>query len=119
MHQYGMWMVFFSMQNPSFYSYYSPNDRPNILLLRLKHLGGISSGIHFHHWIIMGIQCGAVLINQSLMMRGAGLRQVREEEGIPDLEEETEQEDVDTRRHIMPEERVRNADNHAREEVKS
>ncbi|XP_074280876.1 nitrate regulatory gene2 protein-like isoform X2 [Silene latifolia] len=46
----------------------------------------------------------------------AGLRQVREEEGIPELEEESEQEEIIVRRH-KGEERVKTNMNNAREEV--
>lgn len=46
----------------------------------------------------------------------SGLRQVREEEGIPELEEETEQEDLEPRVH-MKNEQARVVLNSAREEV--
>ncbi|EYU38760.1 hypothetical protein MIMGU_mgv1a001690mg [Erythranthe guttata] len=46
-----------------------------------------------------------------------GLQQVREEEGIPDLEEETEHEEVDVRRVFKKEESVKRELNFDREEV--
>lgn len=96
-HQFGF-DGFFQMQsspmNPSFFSY-SPNNRPN-----LPPSSPQTSQWDFF-WNPFSSLDNYGYPNRSSLDRTVmdddirGLRQVREEEGIPDLEEETEQEEID------------------------
>ncbi|GMH13614.1 hypothetical protein Nepgr_015455 [Nepenthes gracilis] len=106
---------FFTMQNPAFYPY-SPNNRPTIpppspQASQWDFFWNPFSSLDYY-----GYPMGSSLDRSAIEDEIAGLRQVREEEGIPDLEEETEHEELDPRAQ-MDEERVKNVPNYAREEV--
>ncbi|CAN4084490.1 unnamed protein product [Withania somnifera] len=107
-HQYGM-DSFFSIQsspmNSSFFQY-SPNNRPNLPPPSPQTSQWDFFGIHFLHLIIMAI----------LDDDNDGLRQVREQEGIPELEEETEVEETDHGEDVK-EERTKVAHNCDKDEV--
>ncbi|KAL2928859.1 Nitrate regulatory gene2 protein [Bienertia sinuspersici] len=105
MHQYGF-DGFFTMQSPqrnsSYYSHpYSPyNNRPEIPppspqnASQWDFFWNPFSSLDYYGYPVRSS------LEQSIPDDDiAGLRQVREEEGIPDLEEETEHEEIEERRH--------------------
>lgn len=117
-HQYGM-DGFFAMQSPpvnsSFFNY-SPNNRPNFpppspQTSQWDFFWNPFSSLDYYGYPTRSSLDQTVLDDEI-----NGLRQVREEEGIPELEEETEQEDVDHRVN-MKDERAKVDVNRAREEV--
>lgn len=118
-HQYGM-DGFFAMQSPplisSFFNY-SPNNRPNFpppspQTSQWDFFWNPFSSLDYYGYPTRSSLDQTVLDDEI-----NGLRQVREEEGIPELEEETEQEDVDHRAVNMKDERAKVDVNRAREEV--
>lgn len=97
MHQYGMDGGFFSMQNSpmnaSFFQY-SPNNRPNLPPPSPQSSQWDFFWNPFSSLDYYGYPNRSSMDNQSVLDDDlTGLRQVREEEGIPELEEETEQEE--------------------------
>nr|XP_027067131.1 nitrate regulatory gene2 protein-like [Coffea arabica]XP_027067132.1 nitrate regulatory gene2 protein-like [Coffea arabica]XP_027067133.1 nitrate regulatory gene2 protein-like [Coffea arabica] len=98
-HQYGM-DGFFSMQstpmNSSFFQY-SPENRPNIPPPSPQTSQWDSFWNPFSSLDYYGYPTRSNLDYTILDDDVAGLRQVREEEGIPELEEETEHEEIDHR----------------------
>lgn len=115
-HQYGM-DSFFSMQSPpmnsSIFSY-SPNNRPTLPPPSPQNSQWDLFWNPFSSLDYYGYPTRSSLDSTVLDDEINGLRQVREEEGIPELEEETEQEDVD---HNMKDERAHVNVNCSKDEV--
>ena len=118
MHQYGM-DGFFAMQsspmNSSVFAY-SPNNRPSIpppspQTSQWDFFWNPFSSLDYY-----GYPTQSSLEQTSMDDENRGLRQVREEEGIPDLEDETEQEDFVGKRNVA-EERTKTNLNSSKEEV--
>ncbi|XP_023545667.1 nitrate regulatory gene2 protein-like [Cucurbita pepo subsp. pepo] len=119
MNQYGF-DGFFPMQsspmNSSFFSY-SPNNRPNIPPPSPEHSQWDFFWNPFSSLDNYGYPSNIGLNHMAIDDEIRGLRQVREEEGIPELEEdETEQEDNSNRVNVT-EERTRGSQSCCREEV--
>ncbi|KAK3009748.1 hypothetical protein RJ639_014448 [Escallonia herrerae] len=111
MHQYGM-DGFFAMQSSpmsSSFFRYSPNNRPSFPPPSPQTSQWDFFWNPFSSLDNFGYPTRSSLDQSMLDDEITGIRQVREQEGIPELEEETEQEETDHR------EKVRT--NHAREEV--
>ncbi|KAJ8568594.1 hypothetical protein K7X08_028127 [Anisodus acutangulus] len=118
-HQYGM-DSFFSMQsspmNPSFFQY-SPNNRPNLpppspQTSQWDFFWNPFSSLDYYGYPTRnGIHEQTILDDDN-----DGLRQVREQEGIPELEEETEVEETDHGEDVK-EERTKVAHNCDKDEV--
>ncbi|KAA8522698.1 hypothetical protein F0562_009140 [Nyssa sinensis] len=117
-HHYGI-DGFFGMQsspmNPSYFSY-SPNNRPNYpppspQTSQWDFFWNPFSSLDYYGYPTRRSLDQTVLDDEI-----SGMRQVREEEGIPELEEETEQEETDEKVN-MREERAKAEVNFAREEV--
>lgn len=109
-HQYGGMDGFFSMQTPpqnfSFF-HYSPENRPNLpppspQTSQWDFFWNPFSSLDYYGYTMRNSHDQTIMDDDI-----AGLRQVREEEGIPELEEETEQEDVDQRRRDIRVERAK------------
>ncbi|KAJ6331761.1 hypothetical protein OIU76_010193 [Salix suchowensis] len=118
MHHYGA-DGFFAMQSSPMYSSffsYSPNNRPNIPppSPRTSQWDGFWNP--FSSLDYYGYPNRSSFDQMGMDDDIRGLRQVREEEGIPDLEDETEQDDSDNRANLAGE-RAKAASNYAREEV--
>ncbi|XP_073277037.1 uncharacterized protein [Primulina huaijiensis] len=97
-HRFGMDSIFqmqYSPMNSSFF-HYSPNNRPNYppspQTLQWDFFWNPFSSLDYY-----GFPSRTGLNRTFLDYENDGLRQVREEEGIPELEEETEQEEIDDR----------------------
>ncbi|GAB2291440.1 hypothetical protein Dimus_025695 [Dionaea muscipula] len=124
---FGFGLGFFPMQDTSGYSYYSPDSRPNNnnnipppspQASQWDFFWNPFSSLDYYGYP-MRSGPDQFMMDEDI----AGLRQVREEEGIPDLEDETEHEEIDTRsqshshshshRTGQP---VRNVYNHARDQ---
>ncbi|XP_027339379.1 nitrate regulatory gene2 protein-like [Abrus precatorius] len=111
---------FFNMQsspaNPSIFAY-SPNNRPNIPPSSPQASQWDFFWNPFSSLDYYGYPARSSLEHAAMDDEYKGLRQVREEEGIPDLEEdETEQEYYVGKRNVA-EERTRNDVNSSKEEV--
>ncbi|THF99582.1 nitrate regulatory gene2 protein-like [Camellia sinensis] len=122
MHSYGT-DGYFAMQsspmNSSFFSYSSPGpaNRPNFPPPSPQNSQWDFFWNPFSSLDYYGYPTRSSLDQTILDDEISGLRQVREEEGIPELEEETEQEEPDKNVH-MPEQRTNNIDvNCDRDEV--
>lgn len=116
-HQYGM-DGFFSMQSTpmtSSFFHYSPENRSNIppspQTSQWDSFWNPFSSLDYY-----GYPTRSSLDYTMLDDDAAGLRQVREEEGIPELEEETEHEEIDHRIR-MERERPKAEQNYDKEEV--
>lgn len=118
MHHYGIDGFFASQSspmNPSIFPY-SPNNRPNIppaspQASQWDFFWNPFSSLDYYGYTTRNS------LDQTVMDDDIrGLRQVREEEGIPDLEEETEQEESDNKVNVT-EERAKVDQNCTREEV--
>lgn len=95
-HHYGM-NGFFTMQSPPVYSSffsYSPNNRPNIPPPSPQTSQWDGFWNPFSSLDYYGYPSRSSLDQMVMDDDTRGLRQVREEEGIPDLEDETEQEEL-------------------------
>ncbi|TKY54541.1 serine carboxypeptidase 2 [Spatholobus suberectus] len=119
MHQFGI-DGFFPMQsspmNPSIFAY-SPNNRPNIPPPSPQSSQWDSFWNPFSSLDYYGYPTRSSLDQTGMDDETRGLRQVREEEGIPDLEEdETEQEDFVEKRNVA-EGRAKTDVNPSKEEV--
>ncbi|GAB2219109.1 hypothetical protein Droror1_Dr00006738 [Drosera rotundifolia] len=114
-HHYGM-DGFFTMQDPSRYSYFSPDNRPSNVILPPSPQVSIWDSFWnpFSSLDYYGYPVRSGLDHTTMDDDITDLRQVREEEGIPDLEEETEHEEHDTRRHRTGQQ-ARHVYNYARE----
>lgn len=118
-HQFGM-DQFFAMQSTPMDSsifHYSPNNRPNFpppspQTSQWDYFWNPFSSLDYYGYPTRSSLDQSVLDDDI-----TGLRQVREEEGIPELEEETEQEEIDNHRANMKNERAKFDVNSAREEV--
>lgn len=117
-HQYGM-DSFFSMQsspmNPSFF-HYSPNNRPNLpppspQTSQWDFFWNPFSSLDYYGYPMRNNFEQTILDDDN-----DGLRQVREQEGIPELEEETEVEETDHGEDVK-EERTKVAHNCDKDEV--
>lgn len=125
-HQYGM-DGFFSMQTPpmnSSFFHYSPENRPNLPppSPQSSQWGDFFwnpfSSLDYYGYTTRNSLEQTTLVDDDV----AGLRQVREEEGIPELEEETELEDNDQRGDVRMEraaevERTKSEPKQVKEEV--
>lgn len=118
MHHFGI-DGFFPMQsssmNSSFFPY-SPNNRPNIPPPSPQTSQWDSFWNPFSSLDYYGYPTCSSLDQMVMDDEIRGLRQVREEEGIPDLEDETEQEEADHKVNVTQEEANFDA-NYTREEV--
>lgn len=119
-HHFGMDSMFAMQSSPMSSSFfqYSPNNRPNYpppspQTSQWDFFWNPFSSLDYYGYPTRGS------LDQGMMDDdNDGLQQVREEEGIPDLEEETEHEEVDVRRvHKKEEERSKVDVNYDREEV--
>lgn len=117
-HQYGM-DSFFSMQsspmNSSSFFQYSPHNRPNLpppspQTSQWDFFWNPFSSLEYYGYPMRNN------LDQTILDDNDGLRQVREEEGIPELEEETEVEETDHGEDVK-EERTKVAHNCDRDEV--
>lgn len=118
MHHYGIDGFFASQSspmNPSIFSY-SPNNRPNIPPASPQSSQWDFFWNPFSSLDYYGYPTRTSLDQTVMDDDIRGLRQVREEEGIPDLEEETEQEESDNKVNVT-EERAKVNLNCTREEV--
>ncbi|XP_075672793.1 uncharacterized protein LOC142642323 [Castanea sativa] len=118
MHHYGIDGFFASQSspmNPSIFSY-SPNNRPNIPPASPQSSQWDFFWNPFSSLDYYGYPTHNSLDQTVMDDDIRGLRQVREEEGIPDLEEETEQEESDNKVNVT-EERAKVDLNCTREEV--
>ncbi|KAJ9141334.1 hypothetical protein P3X46_031877 [Hevea brasiliensis] len=98
-HHYGF-DGFFAMQSPPVYSSffsYSPNDRPSIPPPSPQTSQWDGFWNPFSSLDYYGYPTRSSLDQMVMDDDTSGLRQVREEEGIPDLEDETEQEELDNK----------------------
>lgn len=118
MHHYGA-DGFFAMQSSPMYSSffsYSPNNRPSIPPPSPQTSQWDGFWNPFSSLDYYGYPNRSSLDQMGMDDDIRGLRQVREEEGIPDLEDETEQEDSDNKANLAGE-RAKVVSNYAREEV--
>lgn len=118
MHHYGA-DGFYAMQSSPMYSSffsYSPNNRPSIPPPSPQTSQWDGFWNPFSSLDYYGYPNRSSLDQMGMDDDIRGLRQVREEEGIPDLEDETEQEDSDNKANLARE-RAKVVSNHAREEV--
>lgn len=118
MHHYGA-DGFFAMQSSPVYSSffsYSPNNRPSIPPPSPQTSQWDGFWNPFSSLDYYGYPNRSSLDQMGMDDDIRGLRQVREEEGIPDLEDETEQEDSDNKANLAGE-RAKVVSNYAREEV--
>lgn len=119
MHHYGADHGFFAMQSSPMYSSffsYSPNNRPSIPPPSPQTSQWDGFWNPFSSLDYYGYPNRSSLDQMGMDDDIRGLRQVREEEGIPDLEDETEQEDSDNKANLAGE-RAKVVSNYAREEV--
>ncbi|XP_011015528.1 PREDICTED: uncharacterized protein LOC105122534 [Populus euphratica] len=118
MHHYGA-DGFFAMQSSPMYSSffsYSPNNRPSIPPPSPQTSQWDGFWNPFSSLDYYGYPNRSSLDQMGMDDDMRGLRQVREEEGIPDLEDETEQEDSDNKANLAGE-RAKVVSNYPREEV--
>ncbi|KAF5742907.1 hypothetical protein HS088_TW09G00969 [Tripterygium wilfordii] len=118
MHQYGV-DSFFSTQSPptssSFFSY-SPNNQPNIPPPSPQNSQWDFFWNPFSSLDYYGYPTRSSLDQANVDDEIRGLRQVREEEGIPDLEEDETEQEVSGNRINVTEERAKINSNYTRED---
>ncbi|KAG6386613.1 hypothetical protein SASPL_151781 [Salvia splendens] len=117
-HRFGMDSMFAMQSSPmnSSFFQYSPNNRPNYpppspQTSQWDFFWNPFSSLDYYGYPTRGALDQAMLDDEN-----AGLQQVREEEGIPELEEETEYEEIDERMSSK-EENVKPCSNFDREHV--
>ncbi|KAK7265233.1 hypothetical protein RJT34_32849 [Clitoria ternatea] len=112
----GLFAMQSSPMNPSIFAY-SPNNRPNSIPPPSPQSSQWDSFWNpFSSLDYYGYPTQSSLAQTVMDDEIRGLRQVREEEGIPDLEDETELEDLVVKRNVA-EERVKIDMNSSKEEV--
>lgn len=97
-HHFGMESMFGMQSSPSSIFQYSPNNRPNFPPPSPQNSQWDFFWNPFSSLDYYGYPIRSSIDQTMLDDDSAGLQQVREEEGIPELEEETEYEDIDDNR---------------------